>query len=165
MRWQTLTLRFLKVASATDSEKDVSTWQNNGLQRSATAYRMPTGRIGQFSCWRHGYLSRHGCFRTGKLICRECLQEKPRKYRSTAAARILAVVLAVLAFSGLFRWLRVEKWLALIIGIFILLAPWAFGVTGGEHEIAVANEVVVGALVCVASLFKPTARGPIVQPI
>jgi hypothetical protein len=82
-----------------------------------------------------------------------------------AAARILAVVLAVLAFSGLFRWLRVEKWLALIIGIFILLAPWAFGVTGGEHEIAVANEVVVGALVCVASLFKPTARGPIVQPI
>ena len=82
-----------------------------------------------------------------------------------AAARILAVVLALLAISGIFRLLRVEKWLTLIIGIFIAIAPWAFGVSGGEHEIAVANEVVVGVLVCVASLLKPTEPAPIAQPI
>ena len=73
-----------------------------------------------------------------------------------AAARVLAVVLALLAISGVYRLLRVEKWLTLIIGVFIALAPWVFGVTGGEHALAVANEVVVGALTCIISLTKPT---------
>jgi hypothetical protein len=40
------------------------------------------------------------------------------------AARILAAILAVLAISGMFRLVRVEKWLTLIIGVFIAGAPW-----------------------------------------
>ena len=81
------------------------------------------------------------------------------------AARLLALVLAVLAISGLFRLLKVEKWLALIIGAFIALAPWVLGVYGGEHEVAVANEVVVGLLVCIASLTKAAELPPIVKPV
>jgi hypothetical protein len=82
-----------------------------------------------------------------------------------AAARILAGVLAVLALSGAIGLMRVEKWLTLIIGIFIAIAPWIFGVAGGEHELAVANEVVVGALVCIASLLQTAEPAPIVQAI
>jgi len=77
----------------------------------------------------------------------------------------LGLVLAVLAISGLFRLLKVEKWLTLIIGAFIALAPWVLGVYGGEHEVAVANEVVVGLLVCIASLTKAAELPPIVKPV
>ena len=82
-----------------------------------------------------------------------------------AAARILAAVLAALAISGLFRIVKVEKWLTLIIGAFIALAPWVLGVTGGEHEVAVANEFVVGLLVCIASLMKRADLPPVAKPV
>lgn len=71
-----------------------------------------------------------------------------------AAARVLASVLALLVISGVYRLVRVEKWLTLIIGVFIALAPWVFGATGGEHALAVANEVIVGLFVCLVSLTK-----------
>ena len=77
-----------------------------------------------------------------------------------SAARVLAVLLAILAIFGVFRLMKVEKWLTLITGVFIALAPWVFGVTGGEHALAVANEVVVGLLTCTISLTKATRRPP-----
>jgi hypothetical protein len=77
-----------------------------------------------------------------------------------SAARVLAVLLAILAISGVFRLMKVEKWLTLITGVFIALAPWVFGVTGGEHALAVANEVVVGLLTGIISLTKATRRAP-----
>jgi hypothetical protein len=82
-----------------------------------------------------------------------------------AAARVLAAVLALLAISGVYRLVRVEKWLTLIIGVFIALAPWVFGVTGGEHALAVANEVVVGLLVCVVSLTKKEEQALMAPPL
>ena len=82
-----------------------------------------------------------------------------------AAARILAVVLALLAVSGVYRLVSVEKWLTLIMGVFIALAPWVFGVTGGEHALAVANEVVVGLLVCIVSLTKTEGHALMARPL
>jgi len=51
---------------------------------------------------------------------------------SAAAARVLPLFLALLAISGVYRLVRVEKWLTLISGVFIALAPWVFGATGGN---------------------------------
>ncbi len=83
---------------------------------------------------------------------------------STGAARLLAALLAILAISGFFRLMRIEKWLTFITGLLIALSPWVFGVAGEEHALAISNEVVVGLLTCVVSLTK-TTRQPATTPV
>jgi len=99
-------------------------------------------KIGACSCWRSGMLSRLGSFPIGEtnlpgMSAREAAEISAYP---AAAARVLAAVLALLAISGVYRLVRVEKWLDPYQRRLHRLAPWVFGATGGEHALAVANE-------------------------
>ena len=116
------------------------------------------GKIWGCSYWRFGSLSRHRFFRMARQICPDCHPREAIEISaySTGAARLLAALLAILAISGFFRLMRIEKWLTFITGLLIALSPWVFGVAGEEHALAISNEVVVGYLTCVVSLTKTT---------
>ena len=68
---------------------------------------------------------------------------------ATRAAWITGVVVAIFAVAALVQFAEWEEWISLLLGVWMIVAPWVVGFS--TLGVAVAAFVVLGLVVAVAS--------------
>ncbi len=69
---------------------------------------------------------------------------------ATRAAWITGVVVAIFAVAALVQFAEWEEWVSLLLGVWMIVAPWVVGFSG--VGVAVAAFVVLGIVVALASM-------------
>ena len=70
----------------------------------------------------------------------------------TWSARIVGVVITILAIAALLKYAEWEEWLILAAGAWLVVSPWALGFSRSATPTAV--HLIVGALVLVVAAWE-----------
>ena len=90
------------------------------------------------------------------LVCAVLLFVSPWVLRfsgdvmATRAAWVTGVVVAIFALAALVQFAEWEEWISLVLGVWMVAAPWVVGFSG--VSLAVAAFVILGIVVALASV-------------
>ena len=69
---------------------------------------------------------------------------------ASRTAWISAIVIGVITIAAIVQFAEWEEWVAMILGLWLIVAPWICGFSGLSH--AVTTFVVLGLIIAVASI-------------